>query len=109
MTPDLKIHIVLKRLLKERGNLSISELSRRTGVPHSTISTWLLPKAKPKDPSQIAAVAKELGTTMHYLLFEELENEVTLETLPTTPVLEGLYRVILQKVILPHSEIKFKK
>lgn len=96
----VKIHITLKRLMKERG-LTVTQLAKRAGVPHSTLSTWLLPSARPQDPVQIAAVARELGVGMHTLLFDELEESLSLESLVTQSVLDGLYRVRLEKVIMP--------
>ena len=99
----VKIHITLKRLMKERG-VTVTQLAKRAGVPHSTLSTWLLPSARPQDPVQIAAVARELGVGMHTLLFDEPENGLTLESLVTQSVLDGLYRLRLERVVLPQSE-----
>jgi transcriptional regulator with XRE-family HTH domain len=94
---EIRVHLSLRRLLQLRGT-TVSRLSRSSGVPHSTLSTWLLPDARPSDPVQIAAVARALGTSMHHLVFDELEEEADLEALPSEVALEGVYRIRLERI-----------
>ncbi|MGK5083264.1 helix-turn-helix transcriptional regulator [Bdellovibrionota bacterium FG-1] len=95
-----KISIVLPRLLRERG-FTQSQLSKNSGIPLSTLSTWLLPKSKPRDPEAVFKVANALGVTLEELLFDQrpVEREVTLEALPLEKLLDGLYRIRLERVI----------
>lgn len=98
----VKTHETLPRLLKARG-LTTTKLSKLTKIPNSTLSTWLTPGVKPKDPEQVATVAEALGVTMFELLFGEREDErdLAVENLELEPVLDGLYRLRLEKVVLP--------
>ncbi len=71
----MKLSIVLRRVLKAKS-MSALELSRASGVPNSTIATWLAGSA-PKRPEQLAAAAKHLGIGLHELLFDEPEPNST--------------------------------
>jgi transcriptional regulator with XRE-family HTH domain len=95
---QIRIHQTLQHLLKLHS-WSISELGRRSGVPLSTLSTWLLPEARPSDPQQIEKVASALGTSMHYLLFGEPENKNLEEFFPGQVVLDGFFRVRIEKIL----------
>lgn len=99
MKREIQIHAVLRRLLDQRG-LTTTQVAKATKVPNSTLSTWLLPKAKPKDPNHLAAVADFFGTTIDFLLFGEVPP-VSIESLPLEHVLDGLYRLRLERVVLP--------
>lgn len=100
----IKIHETLPALLKARG-MSLSQLSRKTGTPLSTLSTWLDEGAKPKDPAAVALCAGTLGATMHHLLFGLPEDEAGFDQLKTEVVLSGYYKLRLERVI-PHSPRK---
>jgi len=99
MKREIQIHVVLRRLLDQRGTTT-TQVAKATKVPNSTLSTWLLPKAKPKDPQHLAAVADHFGTTIDFLLFGEVPA-VNVESLPLEHVLDGLYRLRLERVVLP--------
>lgn len=60
---------VLTRLCKEQ-NITLSHLSKYTGVPLQTIHGWIVGR-KSINPSQVKKVAEALGISLHYLLFEE--------------------------------------
>ncbi|MGK5088995.1 helix-turn-helix transcriptional regulator [Bdellovibrionota bacterium FG-2] len=96
----LKIHVVLKRLLLER-KITVTQLAKLASVPHSTLSTWMIPGSKPKDPEQVARVAKALSVTMHQLYFDEPEIESALEGLPTELFIDGIYRLRLDRILVP--------
>lgn len=95
----MKLNIVLRRLLKEK-RMSALQLSRAAAVPNSTIATWLAGSA-PKRPEQLSDVARVLGVGLHALLFDEPEpNAGPIVEDQGEVVLDGLYRLKLEKVIL---------
>ena len=96
----LKIHAVLRRVLKERG-MTTTQLARTAGVPQSTLATWLVSGAKPKDPEQVAKVSRVLGISLHQLLFDEPEQAHPLTGIETEIVLDGFYRLRLERVVSP--------
>lgn len=104
MKKEIKIHIVLRRLMEQKG-VTTTEIAHATKVPNSTLSTWLLPKAKPKDPQHLAAVAEYFSTSIDYLLFGSVP-EVDVESLPLEHVLDGLYRLRLERVVIPKKKDK---
>ena len=97
---ELKVHSVFRRLLKERS-LTLGAVAKATGVPKSTLSTWLVAGSKPSDPTQIRAVSNFFGLGMTQFLFDEPEQELSLEALKTEMVLDGLYRIRLERVVAP--------
>ncbi len=98
---EIKIHQVLRALIKDR-NVTTTQVSKATGVPNSTLSTWLLPGAKPRDPRHIAAVAEYFQVSIEYLLFEAIQPPA-LNVLPMEQILDGYYRLRLERVILPQG------
>lgn len=94
----IKIDQVLPRLLK-MASMSLSELSRASGCPVSTLGTWLQAGSKPKDISAVAAVAEILEVPLSKLLFDEVEQEPDLKELPVEVVLDGYYRLRLEKIM----------
>lgn len=103
----VKISVVLPRLLKERG-LNQTQLSKMANVSLSTISTWMLPKSKPRDPDAVYRVAEVLGVTLEELLFDTRprEREVTIEHLPQEKILDGVYRLRLERISLREEKGK---
>lgn len=64
----LKIGTNLKRLMSEK-NLSMRELSKRTGVPYSKLQEWCGDRS-PKNPIQIQKVASFFGVTIGFNWFK---------------------------------------
>lgn len=94
----MQLKVVLRRLLKEK-RMSALELSRSSGVPNSTIATWLA-GSSPKRVEQTSDVARVLGVPLHILLFDEPEPNSAPTTEEKEVVLDGLYRLKLEKVVL---------
>lgn len=93
----MKLSIVLRRVLKAKS-MSALELSRSSGVPNSTIATWLAGSA-PKRPEQLASAAKCLGIGLHELLFDEPEpNAAPISEEKGEVILDGLYRLKLERI-----------
>ena len=60
----MKIGTVFKSLVEQR-RMTLKEISKKIGVPNSTLSEWLNNRT-PKNPEQIQKVAKALGVSMHF-------------------------------------------
>ena len=85
-TPDMngiRLGTNLKHLLRNRG-LSLKEVSIQTGIPYSTLHTWL-ENRQPKDILKAKRLADFFGVDLHFLLFGEEERPPS----PTGPDLPG--------------------
>lgn len=86
----------MKELLKERG-ISLRELSKRSGVPVSTLSEWSSNR-EPKSPTQTRKVAQALGVSMHYLIFGEDDVQEPLQKLLKEDLFSGTFEISIKKV-----------
>lgn len=93
----VKLQSTLKRLMEER-QISIRSLSKKTGVPHTTISFWLRRGGGGK-PEHIRAVARFFGVSMETLLFGEDAQAITFENVATQEMFEGWLHVVIKKAI----------
>lgn len=62
----MKIKDILKKLMIEKRETLVS-ISRKTGVPKSTVADWLTNRTP--NPLQAALVAKHFGVSLYFLLF----------------------------------------
>lgn len=69
--PELRLGPTLLRLMLARG-LSLREVSRLSGVAPSTLFEWRA-RRHPRDPAQLARVARVFGVSLHFLLFGEAD------------------------------------
>lgn len=99
---NIVISEILPKLLHER-KITAKKLSMETGVPTSTLSTWTLPKTKPRNIDDVAAVADFFGVSLNYLLFGENDKKKQIEGKPGEVILSGIYRLKLE-LIEPLSE-----
>lgn len=94
----MKIGTVFKSLLEQR-RMTLKEISKKTGVPSSTLSEWLNNRT-PKNPEQIQKVAKALGVSMHFFLFGEEDSEEPLHKLLKEDVFSGTFEINIKRVKL---------
>lgn len=87
---------ILRRVLNERG-ISVASLARDTGVPRSTLNSWLNNKSNP-DINQLDKVARCLGMSMEQLAFGREEKNVVAEFFEDTEIFSGVFRVKISKV-----------
>ena len=69
-------------------NLSITELSRITGVPQSTLREWCTNRS-PKNPVQVQKVVSALGVSMHYLYFGVQDDQEPIQKILKEDVFQG--------------------
>ena len=102
--PQIKINLVFRRLLEDRKT-TVTKVSRATGISKSTLSTFLLPTARPTNVEQIKMLADHLGVGMSELLFDKPESMKSfLDSLKTEMAVEGLFKLRLERVIIHGSE-----
>lgn len=94
-----KLPKVLKRILSERS-LSQRQLAKMSGVPLSSVNGMLGGK-KSYSTDNLIAVAEALGVSLDFLLRDAEGAGVTIESIPSTVVLDGAYRVTLSKLEIP--------
>lgn len=95
MKNDLKINVILKRLMKENGE-TLSSLAKATGVPKSTISEWL--SNRTPNPVQAVKVANALGVSLHYILFGEDDALEPLQQIMKEDFFKGTFEISIKKV-----------
>lgn len=99
MLPVMELALNLKKILSVR-HLSLTKLSKQTGVPVTTISNWLNGQP-PRNISQVKAIATFLSLTVDELVFGA--NEATrvrtfLDEFSEKEHHAGVYEVILRKI-----------
>lgn len=95
---------ILGRLLKENG-LSARELSRRVGIPQSTLNNFLSGRG-PHKPEQILSIAKYFNVSMELLLFGEDDRPPSLNDVLTEGLFEGWLKVKIERAIPNTKKIK---
>jgi DNA-binding Xre family transcriptional regulator len=94
---DMKLSRKLKEILDQK-KVSLSELSRKTQVPKTTLHSWLTTDKTNVNLSQLQKVARYLEISVHELAFgesdpfEKLGNEVLRE------LFSGDLRVTVHKI-----------
>ena len=100
---EIKIDKVLRRLISD-ARITTTLVSRKTGVPNSTLSTWLIPGAKPRDPLHVAAVASFFQVSLEYLLFDSSPPSMRALLLGET-ILDGKFRLRIERMdSLPEAQ-----
>lgn len=83
--------------LMEEQHLSVAKLSKKTGVPQSTLREWCLNRS-PKNPVQVQKVADCLGVSMHYLYFGEQDKQEPIQKILKEDVFQGTFEITVKKV-----------
>lgn len=99
-----KLPKVLARILRER-NISQKKLSQLSGVSASSINNMLSGRQNYKTDNLIA-ISNALGVSLDVLLKDEVPFGVGLDSIDSTVVLDGAYRVTLSKLEIPLTTSK---
>ena len=92
---------VLKQVMKEK-RISISETSRKTGIPQSTLSEWSNGRT-PKLDYSVIKLAQFLGVSVEYLVTgKDIEEEIFTDIVNSgveqfTQIHKGTYRITIEK------------
>ncbi len=87
---------VFSQIIKER-RFTLKEISKVTGVPATTLAEWQANRT-PKNPSQVKAVAKFLGVSMHFLLFGEEDSEEPTSKLLREDIFSGTFEISIRRI-----------
>lgn len=85
----------LKKILKEK-DISVNELSKKTGVPKSTIMTWLA--GRTPDLIQLDKVTQYLNTSIDEIAFGRKREDALTGLFEKVEVHSGLYEISIKKV-----------
>jgi transcriptional regulator with XRE-family HTH domain len=90
----------LKSLLKKK-RVSLTTVSRETGISYSTLHTWL-GNRHPKDIVKVKKLADYFGVSLHELLFGEPDgrafHQINL-ALPSADLLIGTFEVTVRRKV----------
>jgi transcriptional regulator with XRE-family HTH domain len=88
----------LKNLVNalEEQNISLAELSRRTGVPKSTLSSWL--RGSSPNLEQLNKVAEYLSLSIDFLAFDKKEKISSELLLYKALVTDGTIEIVIKKI-----------
>lgn len=89
----------------EQKGLSARELSRKTKVPPSTLSS-LMAGGKPQKLDHILALAEFFGTSMEMLLYGVDNRPPSLDEVLTEGVFSGWLKVEIKRAIPDKRKIK---
>ena len=92
----MKVSTTMPELLKSNG-FSLRELSKRSGVPVSTLSEWSSNRS-PKNPLQAKKVAEALGCTLHYFLFGEDDSQEPIQKILKEDFFSGTFEITVKKI-----------
>lgn len=85
----------LKKILEEK-EISVSELAKKTGVPKSTILTWLA--GRTPDLIQLDKVTQFLGVSIDEIAFDRKREDILSQLFEKVEVHSGLYEISIKKV-----------
>jgi len=69
----MQLKNILKKLCEDKG-MSVTALSKKTGIPAQTIFNWLS-GAEPKSLVQVKAVAEFFGVSLDYICFGDKTSQ----------------------------------
>ena len=104
--PDSTLKDTLARLLEER-ELSVLGLSKRSGVKRSTLVGWLN-GSHPRSLNELLKAARALSVSFEYLCFGKESDDLgsVLNQAAKKIVLDGYYRIKLERLDPPKKEVK---
>jgi transcriptional regulator with XRE-family HTH domain len=97
------------RTLMADKSLSIEKLAQKTGVPSSTIKTWLSGSA-PRKLEDVRKIARFLDVSFEFLCFgETTEQEFIISEEHLEQLFSGLLKVKIERVIPSKKKSSVRK
>lgn len=101
---EIVFNQTLKNLMQSSG-MNVKGLSRESGIPQSTISSYIGAVKASYDPSHLHSLSELFGVSIEFLLFgKERENHKALNALLTEKVFSGYLKVNIERVIPDKKE-----
>jgi transcriptional regulator with XRE-family HTH domain len=98
----IQIGKVFSQLVKDQ-RFTLKEISKATGVPATTLAEWQANRT-PKNPSQVRAVAKFLGVSLHFLLFGEEDGQELVQKILKEDLFHGVFEISIKRVTQRNKE-----
>ena len=99
----MKLKVVLKGQMDSHG-ITLSALSKETGVPKQTIHNWLC-GTEPKSLDQVRSIAQYFNLSIEELCYGEVEKKSKHNSKLSNPIEEhedeiraGVFEVVLRRV-----------
>lgn len=89
---------VLKDLMEKR-NLSTRTLAKQTGLPLSTLSTYLSGKKASYAPEHLRVLADFFDVSIDFLLFRRGKSSANLDVLKTESLFSGWVKIKVERAI----------
>ncbi len=93
----LKVKENLRKILKEREDLTVASLARKAGIPKANLQTWLT--GSTPNIEQLDKVAKALGVSLEYLAFGRTDEEKMDALIEKVMVHTGTYEISVKKIL----------
>ena len=93
---DVCLRVILKKLVSQNG-MNLRQLSKVTGVPQATLSSYMSGGGSSK-PQHIRALARHFNVSMEYLLFGE-DSRPSFESILTEHVYDGWLKVKIERTV----------
>lgn len=87
---------ILRKLIAEK-NISVTELARRTGIPKSTINSWL--QGVSPNIDQLYDVAKFFNVSLEHVAFGKAEIDPFERLFEKVDLHVGQYEVTVKKIV----------
>lgn len=91
--------------MKERS-ISQRKLAKLSNVPLSSINALLNNDQRSYSLENVCAVADVLEVSLDRLIRDSHEHSTTVDSIPTTVVLDGAFRIRLEKLDIPITKGK---
>jgi transcriptional regulator with XRE-family HTH domain len=91
----MKLKTVLRDLIKEEG-ITVSQLSKKSGVPVQTLHNWLS-GMEPRSLKQVRKVADYLEVSIDYLCFGIKEKQKNIQDYEHE-INAGVFEVVLRRI-----------
>lgn len=97
-----KLNEILKRLIEDKG-VKLAQVSKATGIPASTVASYLHGKKAAYNPDHILALSEYFNVTADFLLSGQSSKLHSLNSLKTSEIFAGWVKVRIERAI-PEDE-----
>lgn len=89
---------VLDQVMK-RNKISLRKLSKDSGIPLSTLSSYCTAKKASYNPDHLIKLSEVLDISLDYLLTGQERQSINLENLPLEKIFSGYFKIKIEKII----------
>lgn len=93
-----KLNEILKKLIDDKG-VKLAQVAKATGIPASTVASYLHGKKAAYNPDHILALSDYFNVTTDFLLSGQNSKLNSLNSLKTSEVFSGWLKVKIERAI----------